>query len=212
MKKLTLTLLSLLVVGAIYFTSCKKTNEELVKEGEKTALSSSTPLYLGFRDASGNAVLDINDSIIESFFSTQAMSQGANSITFEPIIINDNPNVSGYFASLPINFVINYTNEEGETDDYYINMVYPIYYDSIENKYFAYDLDYLPSEINGGKLFCKAINCVGCQPQRNATGELTGCSECYPIGLKPGQNYKCTVKGTFSISIGTINIGLNLGK
>jgi hypothetical protein len=42
--------------------------------------------------------------------------------------------------------------------------------------------------------------------------ELTGCSECYPIGLEPGKKYKCTVKSTFSISIGTINLGLNLGK
>lgn len=51
MKKLTLTLLSLLVVGAIYFTSCKKTNEGLVEKNNDITnqdVTSPVPKWLEY--------------------------------------------------------------------------------------------------------------------------------------------------------------------
>lgn len=43
MRELTLTLLSLLVVGAIYFTSCKKTNEGLVEKNSSDKMQIEEP-------------------------------------------------------------------------------------------------------------------------------------------------------------------------
>jgi hypothetical protein len=67
MKKLTLTLLSLLVVGAIYFTSCKKSNEKLYNPQNETVSNSINNInyssLANFNFPIGTTLIETNNKI-----------------------------------------------------------------------------------------------------------------------------------------------------
>ena len=170
MKKVILTTIfaTLMICSSLFYVSCSK---EKKTDGIKQNLDSNQALtlnknlggsmYVGYRDATDNSILDVNEQEIRNFFNKQVVNEGAHTFTLDGIFINDNPLEEGYFPSLIVEFTFFITETitvdsivSTEDVSHSARIQYVLHYDEIENKYLLLDEDDLPSEINGGRLAC----------------------------------------------------------
>ncbi len=69
-----------------------------------------------------------------------------------------------------------------------ITFQFMLKYDPVTNGYMPADGDPI---VNGGRAYCRAISCVGCQAQRDEKGQIINCSPCTPTD--PNALYSCDV-------------------
>lgn len=213
MKKLTLTLLSLLVVGAIYFTSCKKTNEELVKDNATMTSNPVGSVEVGSRNALGNPVLSLTQVYFESTIDSILGLSDYQLTSISNFELDDDPNIFDYNMNLSFNITFQDSNNVPYSASYYFHLIY----DNNTNKYLL-DSDLNDEEnnvINGGKVSCLGINCKGCTAAKGSRGEPGYCIPCISRvdeAIMEGPDCKSTpVSGNgpaWLDSVGTILIGI----
>lgn len=219
MKKIKLltTLIVLAVVSSLYFVSCKKDDNSITKPETSIYGNALTmtydSLYIGYRNASDNPIIDINLQDIENHFTQQLINEGAKNVVFDTVFINDNNLMPDYYPSLNIQFT--FTIDEivsGDTveNSYTAGICYTLFYDNAENKYLLLDENDYPTEVNGGRFACIRENCVGCKGIFGDKGKLMDCDICLPT--TPGQEYSCGMQKITGggVSIGPITININL--
>ncbi len=181
-----------------------------------SALTASSQINAGHRDAAGNPVMDVTQADILPLVN-QSFSEFSN-VTIENLELSDDPAVPDYIPSLFI--TVSYQKPSEPDQTYAVTFQYILTYDPVTNNYIDSDQDGI---VNGGRKYCFKRNCVGCKEIRDEKGRLTGCTTCIPVTNGNGPNtssYECypvtvggnnaaEIIGAITSLIGAIGLLLN---